>query len=484
MPAEWRSSRARCAPRRVAAAARAAPYESLAKRRGTRFLVELPPDPVHGLVDEEKLDRVLGNLLDNAFKFTPPGGTVSVKMRLPAGGWASIEVEDTGPGIRDQDLPHVFERFYRGGQETGPMPGTGIGLALAKECVELHGGEIGAENRPEGGTRFSVRLRTTPAEPGAGLATAARVDTAAGADEHATESADDDRPAPGQAVGADRATILIVDDNADMRAYLRKHLDPLYNVLEAARGDEGLAKVRAELPDAIVCDVMMPGMDGYAFCRAVRSDPDTDFLPVVLLTAKAGPEGRLEGLAEGADDYLTKPFQPAELLARIRNLLHGRERLKARFAAQPAGALVLASPRQAPSADADLPGQAARRSRRGGRRRDVRCGGAGCGRRHEPGPTASARQGGVRFDARRNDHPSTAWSARRRCWPSGPATSGKWPTPSGSRTSPTSSSDSASVTAARPPPTWRTRSTGPSLTGLTDGRTAPSPAVCDVQHTI
>jgi DNA-binding response OmpR family regulator len=125
-------------------------------------------------------------------------------------------------------------------------------------------------------------------------------------------------------------------------------------VLEAERGDEGLARVRRELPDAIVSDVMMPGMDGHAFCRAVKSDPDTDFLPVILLTAMAGPEGRLEGLEGGADDYVTKPFEPAELLARIRNLLHGRERLKARFAGQPSGPVVLARPKQVPSADAVL----------------------------------------------------------------------------------------------------------------------------------
>ena len=331
-----------------------APFESLAKRQRMRFVVETPAEPVYAPVDEEKLDRVLGNLLGNAFKFTPAGGTVSVRLSGPAAGWASFEIEDTGPGIRPDDLPHVFERFYRGGQEAGSMPGAGIGLALAKECVDRHGGQIRAENRPGGGARFTVRLRTTPAEPGADPATALPVEPAVGPGEPAAEPVDDDRTAPGEAVGSDRATILIVDDNADMRAYLRKHLAPLYQVLEAERGDEGLASVRSELPDAIICDVMMPGMDGHAFCRAVKSDSDTDFLPVILLTAMAGPEGRLEGLEGGADDYVTKPFEPAELLARIRNLLHGRERLKARFSGQPSGPVVLARPRHVPSADAVL----------------------------------------------------------------------------------------------------------------------------------
>ena len=115
------------------------------------------------MFDEERLEQALGNLLDNAFKFTPTGGSIALRLSDTRNGWAVIEVDDTGPGIPAQDLPHVFERFYRGAQETGEFPGTGIGLALARECVELHGGEIAAENRPGGGTRFTVRLPTTSA---------------------------------------------------------------------------------------------------------------------------------------------------------------------------------------------------------------------------------------------------------------------------------------------------------------------------------
>ena len=324
----------------------AAHFESHTRRQAVRFVLALPAGAVHGAADEERLERVVSNLLDNAFKFTPAGGSVVLSMTQD-GDWATIAVEDTGPGIPADDLPHLFERFYRSARDSDHVPGTGIGLALAKEYIELHGGTISAENRPGGGARFSVRLKADFADASAsGVATAlenpARADgtTDAAAPPPAEERAD-----------TGPATVLVVDDHPDMRAYLRKHLAPHYRVLEAARGDEGLTVVRTELPDVIVCDVMMPGMDGFAFCRAVKADPETDFLPVVMLTAKAGTEGRLEGLEGGADDYLTKPFVPAELLARIRNLITARERLRTRLVGRSPEPLRLAAPRPMPSVD-------------------------------------------------------------------------------------------------------------------------------------
>jgi DNA-binding response OmpR family regulator len=131
-----------------------------------------------------------------------------------------------------------------------------------------------------------------------------------------------------------RPEVLLVEDNADMRATLRKHLATTYEVLEAARGDVGLKLVQTEMPDVVVSDIMMPGMDGYALCRAVKSDPETDYIPVILLTAKIDAASKIEGLEGGADDYICKPFDPAELLLRIRNLLTARARLRARYRAQ------------------------------------------------------------------------------------------------------------------------------------------------------
>ncbi|MBP1612143.1 MAG: hypothetical protein H6Q01_806 [Acidobacteria bacterium] len=327
----------------------AAPFEALAGRRGTRFHLDLRAGAVHGDFDEEKLERIVGNLLGNALKFTPPGGHVTLRLSGAPDGWALLEVEDTGPGIPVQDLPRVFERFYRGEQAGGEVPGTGIGLALVREFVQLHGGEVRAENRPGGGTRFTVRLRTAAPAPeapgfadgiGSGGADRGESGGAAGIDTVGEPEPVPFAPdAPAEDLdGSSRPTVLVVDDHADMRAYLRKHLAPHFQVLECSRGDHGLELARDAPPDLLVSDVMMAGLDGHALCRALKSDPETDFIPVILLTAKADPADRIEGLEGGADDYLTKPFDPAELLARARNLLRLRERLRARLAGPSAGA--------------------------------------------------------------------------------------------------------------------------------------------------
>jgi len=313
----------------------AAPYESLAKRQQTQFCLDLPDHAVHATFDEGKMEHVIGNLLGNAFKFTPAGGTVTLRLTAVPDDRAIIEVEDTGPGIPARDLPHIFERFYRGEQEAGSAPGAGIGLSLAKEIVELHGGEIRGENRPEGGTRFTVGVKKAPPPPPRTVDIP--VGDAAGSKAGVTGPADfpvgnsEDPDAPEQ---AGRPKVLLVEDHADMRAFLRRHLAPYYDILEATRGDDGLLVVRTEMPDVVVSDVMMPGMDGYALCRAIKSDPETDCIPVFLLTAKVSAESKLEGLEGGADDYIPKPFDPTEVRLRVRNLLLARTRLRARFASR------------------------------------------------------------------------------------------------------------------------------------------------------
>jgi signal transduction histidine kinase/ligand-binding sensor domain-containing protein/DNA-binding response OmpR family regulator len=324
----------------------AAHFESHTKRQAVRFVLALPTGAVHTSADEERLERVVSNLLDNAFKFTPAGGTVLLSM-FREGDWATLAVEDTGPGIPADDLPHLFERFYRAARDSDLVPGTGIGLALAKEYIELHGGVISAENRSGGGARFTVRLKADFSDETAATASVPSVVEGQSDGTAAAVSASplDERANTGP------ATVLIVDDHPDMRAYVKKHLAPRYRVLEAARGDDGLTVARAELPDVVVCDVMMPGLDGFALCHALKSDPETDFLPIIMLTAKAGAEGRLEGLEHGADDYLTKPFVPAELLARIRNLLTARERLRTHILGRGTTPVRLSAPQAIPSAD-------------------------------------------------------------------------------------------------------------------------------------
>ena len=336
----------------------AAPFATQAGRQGLAFEVVAPTAPVEVYADPAQLETALGNLLSNAVKFTPRGGTVRVSAEAD-GGEARVAVRDSGPGIPASDLPHVFDRFYQVGEGAGTRLGTGIGLALANEIAGLHGGALAVESEEGFGSLFTLTLPLGRAH----LAPEQVVETpepwAGPASEDLAEPGGDGLAGAEAPVepddGTDRTTVLVVEDHADVRAYVRRHLDPAYRVLEAADGEAGLAMARERLPDLVVSDVMMPKLDGLGLCRALKADPETDFIPVVLLTAKAATEDRLDGLREHCDDYLTKPFDPAELRARIGNLIAVRQRLRERFR-QPGGASVPAdaSPasRDIPSADA------------------------------------------------------------------------------------------------------------------------------------
>jgi signal transduction histidine kinase/DNA-binding response OmpR family regulator/streptogramin lyase len=310
-------------------------FAPAAERKGLTMTVHTEPGSVRVWADPQHLEKVLVNLLSNAIKFTPAGGSVGVTVGADAGA-ARIVVRDSGPGIPQADLPNVFDRFYRG--DGSRQPGTGIGLALAKELVDLHGGSLTVNSEAGRGSTFVVGLplghrHLAPdqiaEEAAAPLPAFAPFDLAS-----ITAAGGDGVPfVPVAPAGEDVTTVLVVDDNADIRAYVRRHLESAYRVVEAADGREGVDKARALLPDLIVADVMMPELDGIGLCRELRADAETDFIPIVLLTAKAAPEDRLEGLHEHCDDYLTKPFDPPELLARVENLIEQRRRLRARYAA-------------------------------------------------------------------------------------------------------------------------------------------------------
>ena len=316
----------------------------LAERKAIAFDIQCPAEHIDIYGDPDHLDRALSNLLSNAFKFTPDGGAVRVTVTADDAS-ARIVVRDSGPGIPAADLNLVFDRFHRA-RTAGTQPGTGIGLALAKELVTLHGGTIAVESEEGFGSTFTVTLKRGPAHlapeqiaddaPGAPWTPRAGAQQLAPALVSATEPPND-RAAAGGTVDQphdadDVTTVLVVDDNAEVRAYVKQHLAPRYRVLEAVNGEQGLEIARRLLPDLVLSDVMMPGMDGYALCRALKSDPETEFLPVILLTARAEAEDRLAGLTEQADDYLTKPFDVRELLARIANIVTMRRRLRERFA--------------------------------------------------------------------------------------------------------------------------------------------------------
>jgi signal transduction histidine kinase/ligand-binding sensor domain-containing protein/CheY-like chemotaxis protein/AraC-like DNA-binding protein len=305
-------------------------FTPLAERNGIALVFRSALQGLTLRADPEQLEKVLLNLLSNAVKFTGSGGIIDVSVAQDDG-TASIVVRDSGVGISAPDLPHIFDRFYQADSATTRRyEGTGIGLALVKELVELHGGEIGVISSPGQGTTFTVRLPCDAAGIKAPSASSALPSTEL-SEILALEPPDSERPLPQEEHAEDRTTVLLVDDNPDVRAYVRSVLAPQFHILEAGDGKAGLALAREALPDLIVADVMMPELDGLGLGRALKSDPMTDAIPVILLTARAESADQIAGLEAGADAYLMKPFDPGVLSASVANLLQQRRRLRERF---------------------------------------------------------------------------------------------------------------------------------------------------------
>lgn len=322
-------------------------FESLAKQKKITLTYDSDAtenETLEMYFDPEKLDKVFVNVLSNAFKFTPADGRISVTVNLSSAtiipgkesGTVIVRISDTGPGIEAERLPLIFERFYTVDQSfTKKQRGTGIGLALAKEFLDLHHGEISAESTVGEGTTFIVTLPLGKAHLNAEeIVDYMSPDEMVPADiaEIAPDAAEGETTAtPTPTAGKDAPNLLIVEDNTDMRNYIHNHLSDLYQVSEAEDGREGLEKALATMPDLIISDVMMPRMDGYQLCNALKNDTRTSHVPVILLTAKSSSGSKIEGLELGADDYLVKPFVAKELRARVKNLIEQRQLLRQRF---------------------------------------------------------------------------------------------------------------------------------------------------------
>jgi signal transduction histidine kinase/DNA-binding response OmpR family regulator len=320
-------------------------FRSAVERTGMRLVIECPSLPEPVWIDCEMSEKIVLNLLSNAFKFTFEG-EIAVRVLQAAANCVQLVVSDTGTGIAQGDLPHIFERFHRiRGVRARSHEGSGIGLALVLELVKLHGGTIAATSTLGKGTAFTVHIPTGSAHlpqdriaapraaastaigaapfveealrwlPGPHDETAQDRDSLTETEPHIQRSKSVVDPAPG-------GKILFADDNADMRDYVQRLLAGLYDVEMATDGESALRAARERTPDLILTDIMMPGMDGLELLRALRADCRMSQIPVILLSARAGEESKVEGLDAGADDYLVKPFTARELLARVKSHLH------------------------------------------------------------------------------------------------------------------------------------------------------------------
>ena len=302
-------------------------FQAAARRKHIHFSFDSVPDTdYHTQADAEKLERIYFNLLANAFKFTPENGKVTVRLAaLQKDGvpFFRFTVANTGSLISAEHIRSIFDRFYKIDRH---HTGSGIGLALVKAFVEIHGGSISVESDERLGTVFTVDLPVRTCEEGACVVTAPmeesapdRVDSLLREDE-AENLNDPSKP-----------SVLVIDDNADIRAYVHTLLNSEYSIIEAADGTEGIRKAMKYVPDVIISDVMMPGIDGIECCRRLKGELQTCHIPVILLTACSLDEQRIQGYAGGADSYISKPFSSQLLLTRIRNLIESRQRMKQFF---------------------------------------------------------------------------------------------------------------------------------------------------------
>ena len=311
----------------------ASAFIEMAGKRNIRFSILSTEAEMMGWYDHDKLERIIFNVLSNAFKFTPDGGEINAhinsKHSIIANGslcrCVELVIIDNGAGISEEELPHIFDKFYQAkSSKKSSSPGTGIGLSLTKALVELHQGRITAESIPDKSTTFTILLPIdasafqiddvveTPADV---VYTKYEIDTFA-----QQESPDNER-----------RQVLLVEDNTELREYLVSELKNEFTVLEAANGEEGLALAAERIPDLIISDVMMPQKDGIELCSAIKSNINTSHIPVILLTARTTVEDQINGVNNGADLYITKPFNIGFLVANIRQIIASRQKLYTRF---------------------------------------------------------------------------------------------------------------------------------------------------------
>lgn len=327
-------------------------FTSLAERKKIHLQFTSQHEDLEFFFDRDKLEKIVSNLLSNAFKFTGKNGKISVNVSiaevdnetstkfkaskpnsLHKNRSLKIEVSDSGIGIAPDQLGKIFDRFYQADNASSrKFEGTGIGLALTKELVELHNGLIEVRSEPGKGSTFTVLLPFRKDQvqgqkklPEESHSVVEKIEVT-----EILESPEKQQKMPAKK-SDDLPLVLIVEDNRDVIWYIRSYLENQYRIIEAEDGESGFQKAIQSIPDLIVSDVMMPNMDGFEFCEKAKTDERTSHIPVILLTAKASTDNKLDGLEKGADDYLIKPFNAKELLVRMKNLIEQRKKLRERF---------------------------------------------------------------------------------------------------------------------------------------------------------
>ena len=308
-------------------------FQSLSKSKHIKYQFKADPKSIYLPYDRNKMEIVLVNLLSNAFKYTPANGSISLKILEDINN-CEITISDSGIGINPEQLAHIFDRYYQiRTTESVKMTGSGIGLSLAKNIVELHHGEIEANSGPGQGTDMTVRLpiQNKKLEKDDFIVDFRNSDHS----DNYRLPGNDPLSLPGQTgpdhIDEDKEKILVVDDNTDIRDYLESIFSDTYHLLSAANGTEALQLTKNEHPDLIISDIMMPEMDGITLCSKLKSDINTSYIPVILLTARTSTVYEVNSFQTGADDYIRKPFNPSVVKMRVESLLENRRKIRGYF---------------------------------------------------------------------------------------------------------------------------------------------------------
>jgi len=309
-------------------------FQSLAEVKMIDLIIDAQLPEILVEIDHEKMEKIINNLLSNAIKFTPAGGTVTLTLKTVMksdasnDGFVEIHVSDTGIGIKKEDLSKVTERFFQvDSSQTRRYEGTGIGLSITKDFVDLHKGELIIESEFGVGTITIIRLPIQINHVQDALLRASNIENLSTVNGSVLSNG----------IGNHHPSvkvILVVEDNDDLREYIKMNLSETYEILEASDGVQGLTLATQHIPDLVISDLMMPRLDGIELCMKLKNDERTNHIPIIMLTAKADMQSKLEGLTVGADDYISKPFDIDEVTIRVLNLLENRKKLQDKYSRQ------------------------------------------------------------------------------------------------------------------------------------------------------